>query len=216
MKITVSSKTLKLQSTENRWSEHIIVFLKQQQQQQSTLQRLSGGSYTLHFLSDAVAWRPAAAAAPKARRSSATQAASWWAVDEVRGHCGAKWDLTLDKQARPRATVAYGCEGGEEAEEGWGWWPSCPLRLSRDPQLSQQTLTSPHTKHPPGRGGVGGAASFLFQTEGWRRGRMGEKVISSSCCCDVWGMLGSVPLPLLRPRCKPANYSHYRMKVWPK
>lgn len=64
---------------------------------------------------------PACSSRPlSTRRGSATQAASWWAVDEVRGHCRAKWDLTLDKQARPWATMAYGCEGGEEAKEGCG------------------------------------------------------------------------------------------------
>lgn len=43
-----------------------------------------------------------------------------------------------------------------------------------------------------------------------------ERVISSSCCCDVWGMLGSgprhCPPALLKPGCKPANYS--RAKGW--
>lgn len=68
-----------------------------------------------------------------------------------RWHMGVK---ELRKLSRSR------CGGGR---------PSCPLGLSRDPQLSQQTFTRPHTKHPPGR--RGGVASFPFQTEGWNRGR---------------------------------------------
>lgn len=96
---------------------------------------------------------------------------------------GPRWHMGVKEVRKLR-------RGGSEGA------PSCPLRLSRDPQLSQQTLTSPHTKHPPGRGG---AASFLFQTEGWKRGRMEGKarVISSSCCCEVGGMLGSAPAAVL-------------------
>ena len=68
--------------------------------------------------------------------------------------------------------MAYGCEGGSRGEvEGQ---PSCPLCLSRDPP-------SCHNRHSPiltlntHQGGGGGAASFLFQAVGWKRGRMEGK-----------------------------------------
>ena len=42
-------------------------------------------------------------------------------------------------------------EGGERG--GVGGLASCPLCLSHDPKLSQQTLSSPHSKHTPGKEG---------------------------------------------------------------
>ena len=149
--VTTESRCVNTELAENLWTCYCITSLKQQQQQQQSnplqLQpRLSGGSYTLHFLSDAVASWPAAANHWGLGGAWATQAASWWAVDEVRGHCRAKWDLTLDKQARPRATVAYGCEGGEEAEEGWEWGGaklSTPP-LTRPPAVTTDTYQPSH------------------------------------------------------------------------
>lgn len=156
-----------------------------------------------------------------ARRNTATQAASWWAVDEVRGHCGAKWDLTLDKQARPRATMAYGCEGGEEAEEGWRGWggsqavhsashetPSCHNRHL--PALTLNThrgkggsILPPSNRRIENRKDGGKREGNLFFLLLWCLRNAGICPLplpppSPPCLC---------PLPLLKPGCKPTNYS---------
>lgn len=155
----------------------------------------------------------------RARRSSATQAASWRAVDEVRGQRGAKWDLTLDRQARDlRPRWHMGVKEARKRSRGCGWGG---LGSQAVHSASHET-PSCHNRHLPAltlntHQGKGGVASFLCETGGWKRGRMEgkESVISSSCCCDVWGMLGSAPPPPARPcpplllklGCKPANYS---------
>lgn len=116
----------------------------------------------------------------------------------MRGHCRAKWDLTLDKQARPQATAAYGCEGGEEAEEERGQGGRQAVHSA-----SHET-PSCHNRHLPAltlntHQGEGGCILPLSNRRMEKRKDGGKReVISSSCCCDVWGMLGSGPDTVLR------------------
>lgn len=85
----------------------------------------------------------------------------------------------------------------------WGGRPSCPLGLSRDPQLSQQTFTRPHTKHPPGR--RGGVASFPFQTEGWNRGRTEGRKKKKKECNLIFLLLWCLRNAAFCPRLFPAT-----------